>query len=102
MKLEQAAKQLEALGNLTRLAIYRGLIQVGREGSSVGEIRKKLEIPASTLSHHIAKLVQEGLISQERESRILYCKADFQNMDALMTFLVQNCCAEDSCINVNH
>ena len=102
MKLEQAARQLEALGNLTRLAIYRGLIQVGREGSSVGEIRKKLEIPASTLSHHIARLVQEGLISQERESRILYCKADFQNMDALMTFLVQNCCAEDSCINVNH
>ena len=55
-----------------------------------------------SLDYDGAKLVQEGLISQERESRILYCKADFQNMDALMTFLVQNCCAEDSCINVNH
>lgn len=101
MKLEKAAKQLEALGNPTRLAIYRGLIQVGHEGDSVGEIRKKLDIPASTLSHHISKLVQAGLISQERDSRTLYCKADFLNMDELMTFLVENCCAEGSCINVS-
>jgi DNA-binding transcriptional ArsR family regulator len=101
MELEIAAKQLEALGNPTRLAIYRGLIRVGGVGSSVGEIRKELGIPASTLSHHIARLVQAGLISQERDSRTLYCKADFMNMDALMTFLVENCCAQDSCINVS-
>jgi DNA-binding transcriptional ArsR family regulator len=101
MKLENAARQLEALGNPTRLAIYRDLIGVGPRGSSVGEIRNKLEIPASTLSHHIARLVQAGLISQERDSRTLYCKADFLNMDDLMKFLVENCCAEDSCINVS-
>jgi DNA-binding transcriptional ArsR family regulator len=101
MELEIAAKQLEALGNPTRLAIYRGLIRVGGVGSSVSEIRKELGIPASTLSHHIARLVQAGLISQERDSRTLYCKADFMNMDALMTFLVENCCAQDSCINVS-
>jgi len=57
MKLEEAAKQLEALGNPTRLAIYRILIRRGQDGCPVGEIRKKLEVPASTLSHHIAKLV---------------------------------------------
>ena len=101
MKLEKAANQLEALGNPTRLAIYRNLIQVGPDGSPVGEIRKKLDIPASTLSHHIAKLVHAGLIRQERDSRSLFCKADFTNMDALMTFLVDNCCAEDSCIHVS-
>ena len=100
MKLEKAANQLEALGNPTRLAIYRGLIQVGREGSSVGEIRKKLEVPASTLSHHIAKLVNAGLITQERDSRSLFCKADLTNMDTLMTFLARNCCAEESCFQV--
>jgi DNA-binding transcriptional ArsR family regulator len=60
MKLENAAKQLEALGNATRLAIYRDLIEVGHKGSPVGEIRKKLNIPASTLSHHIAKLDKYG------------------------------------------
>lgn len=96
MKLEKAAKQLEALGNPTRLAIYRGLIQAGPEGSPVGEVRDLVDIPASTLSHHISKLVQAGLITQNRVSRNLFCKADFNNMDALMTFLVHNCCSKDS------
>lgn len=100
MKLEDAAKQLEALGNPTRLAIYRVLIRLGDQGSPVGKIRKKLDIPASTLSHHIAKLVHAGLVTQERDSRSLYCRADLKNMDALMRFLVRNCCAEESCIQV--
>lgn len=100
MTLEKAAQQLEALGNPTRLAIYRGLIEVGEGGSPVGEIRNRLEIPASTLSHHIARLVRAGLISQDRDGRTLYCKADFRNMDALMTFLVRNCCAAGSCVQV--
>ena len=95
MELEHAAKQLEALGNPTRLAIYRDLVEAGTEGSPVGEIREALDIPASTLSHHIAKLVNAGLISQQRESRSLICRVDDENMDDLMAFLVQNCCTED-------
>ena len=98
MKLEKAAKQLEALGNPTRLAIYRNLIQAGQQGKFVGEIREKLDIPASTLSHHISKLVQAGLITQERLSRSLVCRADFTNMDSLMMFMAHNCCADDSSI----
>jgi len=100
VKLENAAKQLEALGNPTRLTIYRDLVQAGHKGSAVGEIRKSLDIPASTLSHHIAKLVHAGLLTQERISRNLVCRVDYPNMDALMTFLVHNCCAEDSCIQL--
>ena len=96
MKLEDAARQLEALGNPTRLAIFRLLIRAGHKGSTVGDIRQRLDIPASTLSHHIAKLVNTGLVSQERESRNLNCRADFNNMDDLMAFLVRNCCAGDS------
>ena len=61
MKIEKAAKQLEALGNPTRLAIYRDLIQAGQQGSLVGEIREKLDIPASTLSHHLSKLLHAGI-----------------------------------------
>ncbi len=99
MKLEKAAKQLEALGSPTRLAIYRELIQAGHQGRPVGEIRVKLDIPASTLSHHIAKLVQAGLLTQDRVSRSLVCRADFTNMDALMIFLLHNCCAADSCMH---
>jgi DNA-binding transcriptional ArsR family regulator len=95
MKLEIAAKQLEALGNLTRLAIYRSLLQAGPMGRPVGDIREELDIPASTLSHHIAKLVNTGLLNQERDSRSLICRVDYENMDGLMAFLVQNCCTED-------
>jgi DNA-binding transcriptional ArsR family regulator len=95
MELHDAATQLEALGNPTRLAIYRSLVQAGAEGSPVGDIRDQLDIPASTLSHHIAKLVNAGLLTQERDSRSLICRVDYENMDRLMAFLVQNCCTED-------
>ena len=95
MKLEIAARQLEALGNLTRLEIYRNLVQAGPQGSFVGEIKAELDIPGSTLSHHIAKLVHAGLLSQQRDSRSLVCKVDNERMDELMEFLVQNCCTED-------
>ena len=101
MELENAAGKLEALGNPTRLAIYRLLIQHGPKGIPVGAIRKKLDIPASTLSHHIARLVQAQLVRQERDSRTLFCKADFANMEALLSFLMRNCCAEDSCLRAS-
>lgn len=95
MKLEIAAKQLEALGNSTRLTIYRHLVRVGPEGSPVGDIRQKLNIPGSTLSHHLGKLINAGLLTQERDSRSLVCRADNQVMDSLLEYLVQNCCGED-------
>jgi len=96
MELEQAAIQLEALGNATRLEIYRDLVKAGHEGSPVGEIRDRIGIPASTLSHHLSKLVHSGLITRERVSRSLVCRADFANMDSLVMFLAHNCCADDS------
>jgi len=61
----------------------------------VGDIREELDIPASTLSHHIAKLVNTGLLTQERDSRSLVCRANIETMDNLMEFLVQNCCSDD-------
>jgi len=94
-QLENAAKQLEALGNPTRLSIFRTLVEAGTDGCPVGEIRDSLDIPSSTLSHHIAKLVNAGLLTQERSSRSLICRVDHSSMDSLMEFLVQNCCTED-------
>lgn len=95
MELEEAARHLEALGNETRLAIYRNLVQAGNKGNTVGDIRAELDIPSSTLSHHIAKLVNTGLLTQQRDSRNLVCRVDYDCMDRLMAFLVQNCCTED-------
>jgi DNA-binding transcriptional ArsR family regulator len=96
MDIESAAEQLEALGNSTRLAIFIELVRAGEEGVQVGEIREKLDIPASTLSHHITKLVHSGLMTQQRLGRSLVCRAAFKAMDSLIMFLANNCCAEDS------
>ena len=57
MKIEQAAKQLEALGNPTRLKVYRALVRAGDDGLPVGRLRGKRGLPASTLSHHLHRLI---------------------------------------------
>jgi len=97
MEISQAAAQLEALGNTTRLSIFRILVQAGGQGVPVGQVQKRLDIPASTLSHHIAKLVQAGVVVQRRESRTLYCQADYQAMQKLIGFMVDKCCADEGC-----
>ena len=92
MEITDAAKSLEALSNETRLKIYRYLVRAGKGGSAVGDIQKKLEIPGSTLSHHIAKLVRANLVVQERESTVLRCRTNYESMNALLTFLMDCCC----------
>ncbi len=92
MQNERAARCLEALGNPTRLAIFRLLVRAGREGTPVGKIQRRLGIPGSTLSHHLSGLVKVGLVSQERRSRVLLCRAEYPLMEALLAYLNQNCC----------
>ncbi len=93
MKLEQAAKSMESLGNETRLAVFRLLVRAGEQGVAVGKLQARLGIPASTLSHHLSSLVKVGLVSQERHSRRLICRAQYGHMDELLAFLSKNCCA---------
>src|SRR4029079_13806248 len=95
MKIDDAAARLEALGNRTRLQIYRSLVRAGHSGMPVGRLQEKLKIPASTLSHHIKALVSVGLVSQVRESTTLVCHANFDAMRGLMAFLVPECCADE-------
>jgi len=97
MKVEQAASQLEALGNATRLNIYRILVRAGAEGLAVGSIQEKLGIPASTLSHHCKRLVETGLVTQERQSTTLICRAEYPAMQALIGYLSDECCADGTC-----
>ncbi len=90
--LEQMADRLVALGNPHRLAIFRVLIKAGVGGANVGAIQNAIDIPASTLTHHIQKLVKAGLISQRRHSRELICRAKFKAMDAIIDYLKDECC----------
>ncbi len=101
MKLEKAASQLEALGNPTRLNIYRILVRAGEAGLAVGGIQSKLDIPASTLSHHCKRLIDVGLVTQERQATTLICRAYYPAMNALIGYLADECCA-DGCAPVTH
>ncbi len=93
METHIAAQCLEKLGNPTRLEIVRLLVRAGMDGLPVGDIRRHMGVPASTLSHHILHLVTGGLIRQEREGRVLRCKLDYALMQALVDLLTEECCA---------
>ena len=69
------------------------LVKAGPDGLAVGEIQEHLSIPASTLSHHLAHLVNAGLVHQEREGRVLRCRPDYELMDQVVAFLTEQCCA---------
>jgi len=97
MKTKTAAKRLAELGHNTRLSIFRYLVKMGEEGVPVGEIQKELDIPGSTLSHHINRLISVGLIKQVRESRTLYCVPQFEILNELIEFLKAECCTGDHC-----
>ena len=87
-----AAKCLSELGSPTRLAVFRLLVKAGPEGLVVGELQRRLKVPASTLSHHIARLSWAGLVDQRRDGRRLICSTRDGVMTALVTFLSAECC----------
>ncbi len=96
MKLDDAAARLEALGNPTRLKIYRTLVRAGAEGMPVGRLQTKLDAAASTLSHHIKSLVIVGLVTQVRDGATLVCHANYDVMRELLGFMAEQCCADGS------
>jgi DNA-binding transcriptional ArsR family regulator len=97
MKIDDVASRLEALGNPTRLRIYRTLVRAGDPGLSVGKLQSRLSVPASTLSHHLKALIIVGLITQERDATTLICRANYPMMRGLVDFLVAECCVEADC-----
>ncbi|MGI9276147.1 MAG: ArsR/SmtB family transcription factor [Endozoicomonas sp.] len=93
MNQDIAAKRLAELGNVTRLCIFRLLVKAGTQGLTVGEIQSRLEIPGSTLSHHISRLMSADLVRQHREGRILHCVAELEAVEELASFLLSECCS---------
>ena len=91
---EDAAARLEALGNPTRLSVFRILVRAGDDGLTVGQLQKRLRIAASTLSHHLRALITVDLVSQERQGTTLMCRANYKVMNTLVSFLVDECCAD--------
>ena len=97
MKAISAIEALGALAQEHRLALFRLLVQAGEKGMSAGAIAENLGVPNSSLSFHLAHLKNAGLILQERQHRSLIYRANYPAMNALIGYLVENCCAGSGC-----
>ena len=97
MKSDNAIAALGALAQEHRLALFRLLVQAGEDGVAAGAIAAALGIPNSSLSFHLAQLSRAGLIRQERRHRSLIYRADYAAMNALVSYLMENCCAGAGC-----
>jgi len=95
MEIEVVAKALKELGHVTRLNIFKSVVRAGKQGIAVGVVQTELSIPGSTLSHHISSLIAAGLISQRREGRTLYCVADYEQLNAVIGFMLDECCVDE-------
>ena len=93
MEIKIATEALAALSQETRLQIFRYLIRRGPEGVAAGEIGEEFGLPGATLSHHLNALRQSGLVQQTRQGRSMIYAPDFEQMNALLGFLMDDCCA---------
>jgi ArsR family transcriptional regulator, arsenate/arsenite/antimonite-responsive transcriptional repressor len=91
-KLERHAEQLSALGHPVRLTVLRYVVQAGPEGAAAGDIQAHVDLPASTLSHHLKRLVDAGLLSSRTEGTFHYYAADYGALRGLTTYLWEDCC----------
>jgi DNA-binding transcriptional ArsR family regulator len=90
---DRAAQGLAALGNPHRLRLFRLLMRAGPGGLNIGDLQRLLDLPASTLAHHLAKLTQAGLMLQEKRGREVICTAHYDTMNDLLSYLTDQCCS---------
>jgi ArsR family transcriptional regulator, arsenate/arsenite/antimonite-responsive transcriptional repressor len=91
-KLERHAEQLAALGSPVRLSIVRRIVQGAPDGTAVGELQSKLDVPWSTLSHHLERLASAGLIKARPEGKFIFYRAEYAALRALTDYLWEDCC----------
>jgi len=93
-KLERHAEQLSALGHPVRLKILRFVVQAGPEGAAAGDIQSHVDLAASTLSHHLKRLVDGGVVTTRSEGTFHYYAADYTALRGLTDYLWEDCCAK--------
>ncbi len=95
-----AVTSLAALAQTQRLRAFRALVVAGPDGLTPGVIAEQLEIAPSALSFHLKELSHAGLVSSEARGRNLIYRAEFARMNALLTYLTEQCCQGESCAAV--
>jgi ArsR family transcriptional regulator, arsenate/arsenite/antimonite-responsive transcriptional repressor len=98
-QVQRVAEMLAALGTEPRLRIMRLLLCAQPDGLTPGSIAATLDMPASTLSHHLEKLKSEGLVTVTREHQFLWYAADAPALRALLSFLFAECCTRSSAVD---
>jgi ArsR family transcriptional regulator, arsenate/arsenite/antimonite-responsive transcriptional repressor len=93
------ADMFSAMGTEPRLRIMQLLLSAHPEGLVVGDIQSELDIPNSTLSHHLDKLKSEGLVNVRRESTFLRYTANTDALQELLGFLYSECCTRNKALN---
>lgn len=97
--VQRTAQRFSALGAEPRLHILRLLLAAHPQGIVAGEVQEELGIPASTLSHHLEKLRQVGLITVRREGTYLWYSADTEALSEIMNFLYEECCTRNRAVS---
>ena len=92
MESSEAIASLSALAHPGRLAIYRLLVAAGGDGSAAGDIAAGIGAPANTTSTNLGILQASGLIVSRREGRSIRYSADYEAMQALLGYLIEDCC----------
>jgi ArsR family transcriptional regulator len=90
----QAADGFAALGNRARLRLLRLLVRAGTDGLNVSDVGRMMNMPASTLAHHLSALVRAGLVTQQKRGREVICTAAYPAIEAAAAYLTEECCAD--------
>lgn len=99
-KLERHAEQLSALGHPVRLKALRFIVQAGPDGAAAGDIQSHVDLAASTLSHHLKRLVDAGVVTTRTEGTFHYYAAHYDTLRTLTDYVWEDCCkrgAKGSC-----
>ena len=97
MESKEVVQALAALAHPLRLEVFRALVVAGQSGLTPGVIQEALGVAPATLSFHLKELANSGLVTQERASRYLVYRAAYDNMNALLGYLTDNCCQGAAC-----
>jgi DNA-binding transcriptional ArsR family regulator len=94
METVEAIALLAALAQTTRLDVFRLLVKHAPDGLAAGDIAKTLAVPQNTMSSHLSILSRVGLVSTRRFSRSIVYRADLTRLQAVMLFMLKDCCGE--------
>ena len=92
MESQDAILALAALAQATRLDVFRLLVKHGPDGLAAGDIARALAVPQNTMSSHLSVLSRAGLVSTQRFSRSIVYRADLTRLQAVMLFMLRDCC----------